>query len=143
MATNQEETKKEFVKAENVHFTTDGNKKIRMLFDYKTNLTDDYILNANLYVKNNDSEWIFLTSEVLFISGSQGCITWEWDALSNLKSKTENTVYLQLKIAKLPNDESIPEEEWEKYEQVIDTTEYVVNVYFEHHFFGKNILEIR
>lgn len=140
MIANKEETKKEFVKVENVNFTTDGNKKIRMLFDYKTNLTEDYILNANLYEKK-DGEWSFLTGEVFFVDNNQGCIM--LDSLSNLKSKSENTVHLQLRIAKLPNDESIPGEEWEKYEQVIDTTEFVVKVYYEHHFFGKNILEIR
>lgn len=111
-----------------------------MMFDYKTNLTEDYILNANLYEKK-DGEWNYLIGEVLFVDNNQGCIM--LDSLSNLKSKSENTVHLQLRIAKLPNDESIPGEEWEKYEQVIDTMEYVVKVYYEHHFFGKNILEIR
>jgi len=140
--TNPRNIQKDFVNVENVRFTTDGKKKVRMFIDYTTNITEEYVLNANLYEKEN-SDWKFLSGEVLFVSDSQGCITWEWDALSNLKSKSDNEVHLQLRIAKLPNDDSIPGEEWEKHEKVIDTSEHVVKVYYEHHFFGKNKLELR
>ena len=116
MITDQKEFQKEFVNVESVHFTTDGNKKVSMFINYQTNITEEFILNANLYEKNNKGDWEFLSSEVMFVSYNQGCITWEWDALCNLKSKSENEVHLQLRIAKLPNDESISGEEWYKYE---------------------------
>ncbi len=140
--TNPRDIQKDFVNVKKVLFTTDGKKKVRMFVDYATNITEDYVLNANLYAKEN-GDWKFLSGEVLFVSDSQGCITWEWDALSNLKSKSDNEVQLQLRIAKLPNDDSIPGEEWEKHEQIVNISEHVVKVYYEHHFFGKNKLEIR
>ena len=143
MTTNQNESKKDYLNVENVHFTTDGNKKVRMFVDYKTNITEEYVLNANLFERVENSDWKFLSGEVFFVCDRQGCITWDWDALSNLKSKSENEVYLQLRIAKLPNDDSIPGEEWDKYEQIVNISEHVVKVYYEHHFFGKNKLEIR
>ena len=116
MTTNQNESKKDYLNVENVHFTTDGNKKV---------------------------DWKFLSGEAFFVCDHQGCITWDWDALSNLKSKSENEVHLQLRIAKVPNDDSIHGEEWDKYEQIVNISEHVVKVYYEHHFFGKNKLEIR
>ena len=114
-----------------------------MFVDYKTNITEEYVLNANLFERVENSDWKFLSGEVFFVCDRQGCITWDWDALSNLKSKSENEVYLQLRIAKLPNDDSIPGEEWDKYEQIVNISEHAVKVYYEHHFFGKNKLEIR
>lgn len=143
MITDQKEFQKEFVNVESVHFTTDGNKKVSMFINYQTNITEEFILNANLYEKNNKGDWKFLSSEVMFVSYNQGCITWEWDALCNLKSKSENEVHLQLRIAKLPNDESISGEEWYKYEQIIYISEHFIKMYYERHIFGKNKLEIR
>ena len=104
-----------------------------MFINYKTNITEVFILNANLYEKNNKGDWDFLSSEVMFVSYHQGCIAWEWDALCNLKSKSENEVHLQLRIAKLPNDESISGEEWYKYEQIIYISEHIIKMYYERH----------
>ena len=49
MTTNQNESKKDYLNVENVHFTTDGNKKVRMFVDYKTNITEEYVLNASIF----------------------------------------------------------------------------------------------
>lgn len=141
MSTNQQE--KEFVNIEKVNFSTDGNKSISMLIDYKTNITEDFILNANLYENCSNGNLNLIAGEPMFVNNKQSVIRWKCDDLCNLKSKLENVVNLQLEIAKLPNDESLLGEDPSKYEQVICKLDYVIKVYYEHHFFGKNILEIR
>ena len=94
MTTNQKESRKDILNVEKVHFTTDGNKKVCMFVDYKTNITEEYVLNASIFERVENNDWKFLSGEAFFVCDHQGCITWDWDALSNLKSKSTTILYL-------------------------------------------------
>ena len=53
MTTNQKESRKDILNVEKVHFTTDGNKKVCMFVDYKTNITEEYVIGNSFLVKHS------------------------------------------------------------------------------------------